>query len=291
MKIGYPCINNSLDCTSNRTFRLINYSQERLIETVYQNLECLQKILDFNVKNKLLFFRIGSQLVPFASHEINSFDWADYFKKEFKEMGDYIRKNDVRISMHPDQFVVLNSIRDDVVDKSIKEIEYHCQVLDLMELDQTAKVQIHIGGVYGDKKESMKRFAKNYSRLNSKIKKRLAIENDHVSYSLKDCLSVHKETGVPIIFDNLHHQCLNNGEPISEAIKEANNSWSEKDGNLMVDYSDQKKNQKKGVHADTINLDSFKTFLKEIEGIDCDIMLEIKDKEKSALKAISLINQ
>ena len=287
MKIGYPCINNSLNCTSNRTFRLVNYSEENLIETVRQNLNCLQKILEFNVKNNILFFRIGSGLIPFASHEINCFNWIKYFRKEFQIIGSYIKKNDIRISMHPDQFVVLNSNNLKIAEKSIKEIDYHCRLLDAMDLNQDAKVQIHIGGVYGDKKESIKRFIKNYRGLKKEIKKRLVVENDHVSYSLKDCLLVNEKTKISVVFDVFHHQCLNNGETITEAVKKAEKTWNKKDGKLMVDYSIQKKGKRKGVHADSINMILFKDFFKKIHKLaDCDIMLEIKDKEKSALKAI-----
>ena len=286
MKIGYPCINNSLHCTANRTFRLKNYSENNLTEKVKQNLHCLQKMLEFNVKNNILFLRIGSGLIPFASHEINVFDWLKRFQCEFKAIGDYIKKHDIRISMHPDQFVVLNSINPKIVKKSIKEIDYHCQVLEAMKLNQEAKVQIHIGGVYNDKEKSMQRFVKNYAGLKSSIKKRLVIENDHLSYSLKDCLLINKKIKIPIIFDVLHHQCLNNGETIYQAMKKAEKTWNKKDGKIMVDYSIQKKGKKKGVHAESINIALFKDFLRQIKGTDCDIMLEIKDKEKSVLKAV-----
>jgi UV DNA damage endonuclease len=175
------------------------------------------------------------------------------------------------------------------VKKSVKEIDYHCDVLDFMGLNQEAKIQIHIGGVYDDKNESINRFIKNYNRLKLKIKKRLVIENDHISYSLKDCLSVNKRIKIPIVFDVFHHECLNNKEDIFKAIKMASETWSKKDGKLMVDYSNQEEQKRKGVHRETINLDYFKSFLSEIKNIDCDIMLEIKDKEKSAIKVINLL--
>ncbi len=289
MKIGYPCINNSLKCSANQTFRLINYSENNLIQKIKENLICLEKILNFNVENKFLFFRIGSGIVPFASHEICGFDWLKHFDKEFKKIGNYIKKSDIRISMHPDQFVVLNSKNKEIVKKSIKEINYHCQVLDAMNLNQDAKVQIHIGGVYNDKQKSIQRFIKNYIKLKPNIKKRLVVENDHISYSLKDCLIVNKEVKIPIVFDVFHHECLNNNETVIQAMKKAAKTWSEKDGKLMVDYSSQKNEKRKGVHADTIDVKLFRFFLNQIKKIDCDIMLEIKDKEKSALKVIKEI--
>ncbi|MBW2991703.1 UV DNA damage repair endonuclease UvsE [Candidatus Woesearchaeota archaeon] len=289
MKLGYPCINNSIGCTANQTFRLRNYSAGNLKEKVKFNLDCLKRTLDFNLKNNLLFFRIGSGLVPFASHPICRFDWVKYFRKEFIEMGNFIRSNSMRISMHPDQFVVLNAKDRGIVRRSVKELEYHCRVLDAMGLDRTAKVQIHLGGVYGDKDSSMKRFMGSYRKLPSFVKKRFVIENDERSYSLKDCLTANKKTGIPVVFDVYHHECNNNGEKVREALLAAKKTWKKKDGNLIVHYSSQKRHARKGSHAEHIDTRLFKRFLDETKGIDFDIMLEIKDKEKSALKAVNLI--
>lgn len=284
MKIGYPCINNRIGCTANTTFRLKNYSKDNLIEKVTNNLNCLKQILKFNVKNNLLFFRISSDLVPFASHPVCKFNWVKHFKKEFNEIGDYIKKHKIRISMHPDQFVLINAKDKDIVKRSIKELDYHCNVLDEMGLDSTAKVQIHVGGVYGEKDKSIQRFIENYRKLSKKIRKRLVIENDHKSYSLKDCLSINKKIGIPIIFDTYHHECLNNKESYKIAITKAKKTWKKKDGKLMIDYSNE--GNKKGSHSISINIKEFKKFLKKTKGMDFDIMLEIKDKEKSALRAI-----
>ncbi|KAB2835325.1 MAG: UV DNA damage repair endonuclease UvsE [Candidatus Brocadia sp.] len=290
MKIGYPCINRSIGCTANSTFRLASYSRENLISKVENNLSCLRKILEFNVRHGLLFFRISSDLVPFASHPICRFDWLNHFKTEFKEIGAFIRKNDLRISMHPDQFVLINAKESDIVKRSIKELEYHCDLLDALGLDKTARVQIHVGGVYGDKDKSMQRFIREYGKLGMKIKKRLVIENDDKLYSVKDCLAISNETGIPVLFDNFHHQCLNHGETNREALIIAKNTWKNSDGPLMVDYSSQKKGTRKGTHTEHITMRLFRQFLAETAGLDFDIMLEIKDKEKSALKVIKALN-
>ncbi len=284
MKIGYPCINTKINCTANSTFRLKSYSEENLISTVSKNLVCLKKILEFNLKENLFFFRIGSPLIPFASHPVCVFDWKKYFRKEFQEIGDFIKKNKMRISMHPDQFVVLNSLNKEIVEKSIKEIEYHCDILDSLGLSRDAKVQIHVGGVYRDKEKSKKRFIQVYKKLSKRIKEKLVIENDHHSYSLKDCLEINKEIGIPIVFDAYHHECLNNGESFQEAVSKASKTWKSIDGKLMVDYSNE--GDKKGSHSLHIDIEKFSVFLSETKKFDFDIMFEIKDKEKSALKVV-----
>ncbi len=291
MKVGYPCISRSIGCTANSNFKLASYSEERLIKTAKNNLECLAKILRYNVENDLLFFRISSDLVPFASHPVCKFDWMNHYKLQFKEIGEYIKKKDIRISMHPGQFVLINSIKEKVVQRSIKELDYHCKILDAMGLDITSKIQIHVGGVYGDKPKAIERFAERYESLSESIKKRLVIENDDRLFSLKDCLYINQLTGIPFVFDSFHHECLNSGESVRDAIMKAQTAWKDKDGSLMVDYSSQKEGERRGKHATTIDLSLFKKFIDETKGLEFDIMLEIKDKEKSALKAIKLLKE
>ena len=288
MKIGYPCINRNIGCTANSTFRLANFSEENLIEKVENNLSCLMRILEYNLKNNILFFRISSDIVPFASHPINIFDWKSHFMTKLKKIGDFIKANNMRISMHPDQFVIINALDKKIVNKSVAELRWHCELLDAMGLDYSAKVQIHVGGVYGDKERALERFITEYKKLPECIKKRLTIENDDRLFHLKDCLEIHSKTKIPIIFDNLHHECLNNGESIRDATIAASQTWREKDGILMCDYSSQEPGERKGKHIKNINISKFKKYLKELEGLDFDIMLEIKDKEPSALKALKV---
>jgi len=291
MRIGYPCINTAIGCRSNRTFRLKSYSEERLKETVENNLDCLMKILRFNVRHNLLFFRITSNLVPFASHPVCRLNWGEYFEAHFKSIGDFIQNNGIRVSMHPDPFIVINSVDSKVFENSARELAYHAHVLDSMELDTTAKVQIHIGGVYGNKEKSMKRFVQRFERLEEIIKRRLVIENDDRCYTLNDCLQVSEETGIPVLFDVFHHEVNNSGETTRKAFELFTKTWNENDGLPMVDYSLQRENSLKGKHAESINLEHFRSFLEETKPFDSDIMLEIKDKEKSALKAATVASE
>jgi UV DNA damage endonuclease len=279
MKLGYPCINRGIGCTANSTFRLASYSEERLIQKVENNLDCLFQIVQYNVQNGFHFFRISSDLIPFASHPVCTFDWAGHFRGQFRKVGDFIKEHNIRISMHPDQFVVINALKDDVVERSVWELEYHCTILDEMALDNTAKIQIHVGGVYGDKRSAIDRLS------------RLVIENDDRSYSLKDCLLVHEKIGIPIIFDAFHHQCLNNGETLRQGLQLSARTWQESDGIPMVDYSSQQRGQRPGSHAKTLNRASFKKFIHETKGVDFDLMLEIKDKEMSAFKALKILRE
>jgi UV DNA damage endonuclease len=258
-------------------------------ETVASNLACLQRILQYNVQHAMLFFRITSDLIPFASHDVCTFKWQEIFADTFGIIGQFITEHAFRISMHPDQFVLLNSPKEQVLDNSIRELSYHADVLDLLDLDTTAKIQIHVGGVYGDKAGSVERFITRYNTLPQKIRRRLVIENDERLYSSADCMEIHERTGIPVLFDAFHFSCYNNGERLRDAIEGTAGTWSEHDGIPMVDYSSQQKGKRPGTHAQSIDLRDFKNFLKETGGLDFDIMLEIKDKEHSALKAVTAI--
>jgi UV DNA damage endonuclease len=291
MKIGYPCVNETLDCSAARTFRLASYTPERLIETVASNLACLRRILEWNVAHGLLFFRMGSDIVPFGSHEVNTFPWQTHFKEDFRALGDFIKANGMRISFHPDQFVVLNSPDPGIVQRSVRELIYQGSMLDLMELDSTAKLQIHAGGAYGDKGLALARWVETFHQLLPEaVKVRLVVENDDRLYSLRECLSLSDETGVPILFDNFHHECLNHGEPMREALRLAAATWHpQRDGVLMMDYSSQAPGERKGKHTDTLVPELFEQFLTELGGLDVDMMLEIKDKEASAVAGAQLL--
>ena len=291
MKIGYPCINRGIGCSTNSTFRLASYSEERLIQKVENNLNCLFKILQYNVEKGFYFFRISSDLVPFASHPVCAFDWVGHFGGQLRKVGKFIKEHNIRISMHPDQFVLINALKDDVVERSVKELDYHCTVLDKMALDSTAKIQIHVGGVYGDKRQAIERFADRYKSLSVTLRRRLIVENDDRLYSLKDCLGVHEKTTIPILFDVFHHQWLNNGESLRRGLALAGQTWKKSDGLPMVDYSNQQPGQRPRTHAKTIDLRLFQKFLNQSKGLDFDIMLEIKDKEKSGLKALEVLKE
>ena len=190
--------------------------------------------------------------------------------------------------MHPDQFTLINSIKDEIFERSKKELVYHAEILDLMKLDTSAKIQIHVGGAYGDKKASMERFVVRFNRLPDFVIRRLVIENDDRLYDVNDCLEINEEIQIPVLFDVLHHKRNNSAsKTLNESFGYVAKSWNErKDGVPMVDYSSQEPNGLPQQHSETIHLEDFGLFLKQTDPFDFDVMLEIKDKERSAIKAL-----
>ena len=242
-------------------------------------------MLEFNRDHGLLFLRITSDLVPFASHPVCAFPWPEEFAARFAALGSFIRQSAMRISMHPDQFTLINSPNEDIFRRSAAELAYHARVLDLLGLDSTARIQIHAGGVYNDKPASIDRFCSRFEQLPAAVRRRLTVENDDRLYGVADCLVISRRTGIPVLFDSFHHRLNSNGEGTAAALALAAATWKKADGLPMVDYSSQKKGERKGSHAESIDLRHFARFITAAAGIDFDIMLEIKDKEKSALRA------
>ncbi|MBC7233585.1 MAG: UV DNA damage repair endonuclease UvsE [Chloroflexi bacterium] len=288
MRIGYPCINLSLTCRPSRTFRLASYSEERLCETLANNLACLEEIIYWNAVHDLLFLRITSDLVPFGSHPANQYPWDQEFAPDFARIGEQIQGYGLRISMHPGQYTLLNSPRSKVLAASLADLRYHARVLDLLGLDQTAKIQIHVGGLYGDKKAAMARFVQRVNNLEQTVRDRLVVENDERFYTLEDALSIHAQCGIPVLLDTFHHELNPDGRSLREALAAAAATWSQKDGLPMVDYSSPLPKGRTGSHAYSLNKAHFKRFLKESRPFDFDLMLEVKNKERSALLAAKI---
>ncbi len=286
MRIGYPCINRSVGCTTNRTFRLKNYSDRRLVETLAGNLACLEKVLAYNDDHGLLFFRISSDIVPFASHPVCTYDWQTAFNDDFRRIGRFAAARGMRFSMHPDQFTLLNSPNEEVLARSIRELAYHCDVLDLLGAGPDARIQIHVGGVYGDKPAAMARFIRRCENLDERLRGRLSVEGDDRLYTFADCARIHEQTGIPVIFDNLHHAVNCSGESTDDVFAALEAMWGGDRGPPMTDYSDQAQGGTAGKHAEHIDADAFKHYLAATGGRDFDIMLEIKDKEHSAVEAL-----
>jgi len=288
MKIGYPCSNLSVGCSASRTFRLASFSPERLTETVNASLDCLESILRWNADHGIGYFRISSDTIPFASHPVMTVDWRAEFGPRFAEIGIFIREHGMRINCHPGQYILLNAPNEEIVARSIAELEYTAALFDLMGLDHTHKMQIHTGGVYGDKPAAIARFIERYGRLSEPVRRRLVIENDERQYTLVDNLIIHRATGIPLLFDVFHHALHNDGESVTEALDLFIPTWKGH-GVPAMDYSSQNPDKQAGTHTRSIDPDDFNQFLDQLGDRALDIMLEIKDKEHSVLAAQELL--
>jgi UV DNA damage endonuclease len=285
IRLGYACINTILP-PAGRTMRLNNASPERILELSRANLLALNDILRWNIEHNILLFRISSGTIPFGSHPVNQLAWWDQLAPQLNLIGKTIRAGNMRVSMHPGQYTVLNSNRTGVVENSAAELIYHARLLDALGTDASHKIILHGGGVYGDKDGSLQRFAVNAAHLPPSVRQRLVLENDETSYTLADMLSLSEITGLPVVFDVFHHQWNPSfeGEPLEKLVARAAQTWKAADGRQKLHYSDQWAGKPPGAHSATIDLAAFSQFYERMRGFHIDIMLEVKDKEQSVLK-------
>ena len=294
--IGYACINMNLSkskprVTTNRSMIKRTFTEKGLpyaSELTLQNCKDLLTILKWNKSNGFDFFRMSSDIIPWAS-EYDICDLPDYddIKKVLRECGDYVTNNNIRVTTHPGPFNVLTSPHPHVVDNCIKDLSIHGEVFDMMGLSRTPfnKINIHIGGVYGDKDSAMKRFCENFERLPESVKSRLTVENDDKAsmYSVVDLYDgVYKVIGIPIVFDYHHHRFNDGGLSEQQALEVAISTW----GNIVpvVHYSESRSKEqldesiRPQAHSDYV-YDYIDTY-----GHRVDIMVEAKAKELAVLK-------
>ncbi|MFT8351961.1 UV DNA damage repair endonuclease UvsE [Clostridium saccharoperbutylacetonicum] len=293
MKIGYACLTIGVLNANLKSCTAKSVNDEKLIEVTENNLKSLHNIIKYNIENNIKLFRISSDLIPFGSSPLNNLPWWDIFAEKFAEIGNEIRKNSIRVSMHPGQYTVLNSPSEDVVKRAMTDLNYHNKVLDCLGVSEESKIVLHIGGVYNDKKSAIRRFIDNYALLDNVVKQRLVIENDDKSYNINDVLEIGSKLNIPVIYDNLHNKINPYSKDKSEVywINECKKTWKEKDGVQKMHYSQQDILKKPGSHSNTIEVVGFVEFYKGLERDDIDIMLEVKDKNLSAVKCINSISE
>ncbi|MGM0380282.1 MAG: UV DNA damage repair endonuclease UvsE [Bacillota bacterium] len=287
--LGYVCINESLRPKNYKNIRLnsiktkgIEYLEKRTI----QNFKHLEKVINFNIKNGIYFYRVPSYIIPFATHPLvtDKIGWHFSQVKEIvesmKRVKQKVKKHNLRLSAHPDQFTILNSKKDHVVKNSIKFLHHHGEFLEKL---GGTDIIVHIGGVYGDKPNSKKRFVKNFKKLNKNTKEKLRIENDDTSYNLKDVCEVSEITNIPIVFDFHHNRCLpSKNTNLNKLIKSVKNSWNGKIPKCHISTGESQPSDKK--HADYISIKDLMALEKIMKNTKYDLMLEARKKEKALFK-------
>ena len=183
------------------------------------NAETLLASLRFCADHGIGCFRINSQILPLKTHPQHGYDLAalpggDEIIHRFKDTGTFAKAHRLRTSFHPDQFVVLNSLRREVVEASLWEIEYQAQVAEWVGADV---INVHGGGAFGEKAKALADLARNLARLSSRARSRLTVENDDKIYTPADLLPLCRAEGIPLVYDVHHHRCNPDGLPEGEA--------------------------------------------------------------------------
>lgn len=286
INFGYACLALGVADTQMKSCTMRTITPERLREIIIHNLRALMQLVQYNKEHNILLFRISSDLIPFGSSTVNTLQWQEEFADEFEKIGKAIADAGMRISMHPGQYTVMNSPDENVVNRAIADLEYHEQVLRLLKADSTSKIILHVGGAYGDKAAASKRFCRNWERLSDRVRSRIVLENDERIYTIFDVLNIVEQLGIPAVFDTLHHSIHlpSEGGAVTDWILQCKKTWKLSDGRQKIHYSQQSLYGKPGAHSKTIYVEEFLRFCKEIYNSDLDVMLEVKDKNLSAVK-------
>ena len=292
VRLGYACISTTLDnITPSTPYTYTEYSEkhnlDKLDNVIKSNLEDLIKILKYNVKNNIHFFRLSSKLVPLATRSDVVFDYHEPYIKYYDEIAKIIKDTNMRVDFHPDQFCILNSTRLEVINNTFEILKYHYNLLNYFNVNDKILV-LHVGSSVFGKDNSKVRFINNFNLLPESIKGSIVIENDDKVFTLKDCIDIYNVIKIPIVLDYHHFICNNDDSDILNLLKTVFESWNDKTPKMH--FSSPKNKTKKDFrsHHDYINSDDFIKFLKILKVFDkdVDIMIEAKQKDQALFKLV-----
>jgi len=304
VQLGYACINMQLSYppkgvqrrTTGRSMIKRTFEAKGLdyaSEISLKNARDLHHIMAWNVLNGYKFFRIGSDLFPWASeYKISELKDIEQIKQWLHSAGVMAKTHGIRLTSHPGPFNVLVSPHQHVVEKCVVDLSIHGELFDMIGLSRTPynKINIHLGGAYGDKESAMDRFCKNFELLPESVSSRLTVENDDKEsmYSVKDLYyGIYNRIGVPIVFDYHHHRFCDGGLSEQDALELAISTWP-KGITPATHYSESRSIEqeddkiKPQAHSDYV-YDKIETYGNEI-----DIMVEAKKKELAVAKYLEL---
>lgn len=278
---------------------------ERISE---ENLNNTLRILKHCKAHDIAMYRFSSKLIPLATHEALH-DWDPYaaLSGAFREVGLFVKRNEIRTSFHPDHFCVFSTPRADVLEKSKMDLEHHVRMLELMELDELSKNNIHIGGAYGNKEEACKRFVEQFSSLPARCKHRVTLENDDKTFNVKETLAAAEAVSVPMVLD-IHHHAVNPGgleedELFVDIWPRIARTWEMERGRLglreasklppKIHASSPKSVTDPRGHADNVEAEPLLRFLRRAartsDQLDC--MLEAKNKDAALFQLMEDFRQ
>jgi UV DNA damage endonuclease len=279
IRLGYPAQNLTIPATTNRTLRLASLSDvERLKGLVRENVADLEAILRWNAEHGVALFRMGQNLIPFASHPAFPYDWRAEHGEELHEVGELARALGIRLSMHPGQYINPGSPRQEVVGRSLSELRYVAGVFELLGSPDSVAV-VHMGGAYADRPASAARFVE-VMRTEAGILRYLALENDERVWTVAEVLETARALGIPAIADAFHHGLNPGGLTLEEALDLALPTWAACE-RPKLHLSSQDPDKRAGAHAYYVDGKDWQALLGALDDRDADVMVEAKGKERA----------
>ncbi|WP_147533041.1 UV DNA damage repair endonuclease UvsE [Bacillus marasmi] len=303
MRIRFGYVANALglwDASPSKSLTFARYSTlsederlNKLHEVTKDNLEHTKRILHYNIAHEIQLYRFSSSLVPLATHPEVAWDFVTPFKAEWAELGRLVTEFGIRPSFHPNQFTLFTSPRHDVTNNAIKDMEFHFRMLEAMGVVDHAVINIHIGGAYGDKNETLLRFHQNIAGLPKQIKQITSLENDDKTYNVKETLVACEQEGMRMVLDYHHHLAnLSEEELDASLLERIFMTWQRSGLVPKVHISSPKSESAFRSHADFVDLEFVLPFLKTAKALnqDFDIMIEAKQKNLAMHKLVEDIS-
>ncbi len=289
--LGYACLNTTIPLKM-KTLRLATYlskGDEYLKGLIVNNLMYLKNCLEWNAEQGIRFFRVSSDIVPLSTHPEMKYLWCkdEEIKALCHEIRGFSIKHGMRLSMHPGQYTLLNSPNESVVERSVEDLRYHQVLGDMLGVREFIT---HVGGVYGDSKEALHRWAQVYEGLPIEIRSRLRLENDDRSFTIQEVLFLAERTGVPAVFDYHHHRILPSMEP-GDALKQSFATWQGID-DPKIHLSSGKTGKLDRHHHDFILAEDYEALLSLLQPVvdkenqQVYVMLEAKLKEQAVMRIL-----
>ena len=280
IRIGYAAQNLTIPATTNRTLRLASlHNTEKVCGLIRENLAALETILRWNDEHEFKLFRIGQSLIPFASHTQFPYDWVEEHGDELRRVGEFARSRDIRLNMHPGQYIQPGSPKPEVVERSLSELRYAGRVLDLIGGPDSVLV-LHMGGSFGDKLVTTTRFVETMG-LEENVLKYLALENDERIWHVADVVKVAQTLGIATITDTLHHRLNPGGITLEEAFNLSLPTWKNRGAPSKLHLSNQDPEKRAGAHAYYVDLADWQVLMDALGNREADVMIEAKGKEQA----------
>lgn len=306
VRLGYVALSVELkDSSPNKTITWKNLQKvdpahriSRLRLLSQENLKNQLRLIKHNLGEGIQVYRFTSKLIPLATHEAaEGWNFAEDLAEEFQDIGAFIQKHEMRVSFHPDHFVNLNSPKEDIVEKSIQDLQYHLKQSEAMGLDESMKFNIHIGGAYQDKKKSLERLIENWSQVPAPIQRRITFENDDKTYTAKETLDACQTLKVPMVLDIHHHRCNHEEDHLLSILPLIFQTWNHTGLPPKIHVSSPRGTESSAAmrsHADDVAAHDLLPFLRMAkEHTDrVDVMVEAKNKDLALKKLmVDLLNE
>jgi UV DNA damage endonuclease len=303
MKIRFGYVSQAVSLWEASPSRTVTYTRyqkmskderaTKLLEVTAENLKSTRRMFYYNLAHEIEVYRLSSSIVPLATHPEVKWDFVTPFRKEWTELGEIVKKGGLRVSFHPNQFTLFTSPRDEVTNNAVVDMEYHYRMFEAMGVEKNSVINIHIGGAYGDKDETIKRFYQNLKKLPAHIKDVMTLENDDKTYHADETLLACEKENIPFVFD-YHHHMANLGESsLEELLTRTFPTWEKTNLPPKIHVSSPKSEKAFRSHADYVDVEFLMPLITTLRNLktDVDFMIEAKMKDQAMLQLITDISK